>query len=117
MQPRNEGERAVPAVATQPRHEAATAAAATAAAGTPPAKKPGLLRRALEGLYNLRISTVFYWFWASLGLGLAGAQIQTKGVVVAFAVFWGITVIAMLGLAARMIGNWNARHHRPAPHA
>ncbi len=88
----------------------------TRSAGPAASKGPGPVHRALTALYEIRISTVFYLVSASLGLGLVAPQVQTEAVVVIFAVFWGVTVIAMLALSARMLSGrvGHGRHRRVA---
>lgn len=81
------------------------------------ANPAGPVHRALTALYEVKISTVFYLVSASLGLGLAGAQIDTTWVVVLFAVVWGVTVIAMLVLAARLLNEHLSQgRRRQLPH-
>ncbi|WP_035844861.1 hypothetical protein [Kitasatospora azatica] len=76
-------------------------------------------RDILDSLYHVSPMTVFWLVAASMGLGLVGAQVETLWMVVLFAVFWGITVVAMLVLAARLIAEHSAtsgggRHRRVA---
>jgi hypothetical protein len=54
-------------------------------------------------LLNVSPGAVFALVGVSMGLGLVGAQVETLWVLVVFSVFWGITVVAMLVLAARMV--------------
>ncbi|MDH6132030.1 hypothetical protein P3T37_001415 [Kitasatospora sp. MAA4] len=76
-------------------------------------REPGMARRALTALYEIRIHTVFVLVAASLGLGLCAPQIETEWVVAIFAGFWAITVVAMIALAARMLEERPARgRHR-----
>ncbi|PYC87386.1 hypothetical protein C7C46_04715 [Streptomyces tateyamensis] len=69
----------------------------------PGAAKVHPFRDIRDRLLNVTPKAVFVLVAASMGLGLVGAQVQTFWVLVLFAIFWGITVVAMLVLAARMI--------------
>jgi hypothetical protein len=76
-------------------------------------------RDILASIYHVKPMTVVWLVAASMGLGLVGAQVDTLWVVVLFSVFWGITVLAMLVLAARLLNehsaaSGNGRHRRVA---
>ncbi|MFE0462030.1 hypothetical protein ACFW1A_22555 [Kitasatospora sp. NPDC058965] len=71
-------------------------------AGREPAKIHPF-RDILDRLYHVTPGAVVVLVMISMGLGLVGAQVETLWVLVVFAVFWGITVAAMLVLAARMV--------------
>ncbi|WP_157536633.1 hypothetical protein [Kitasatospora mediocidica] len=120
MEPTNDAGRAGPPTdvqAVQEAHAAQLAQVEPTPAAPVVSTAPtaaGMARGALTALYEIRIHTVFVLVAASLGLGLCAVQIETGWVVGLFAVVWGVTVIAMIALAARMLEerSGKGRHRR-----
>ncbi|GAA1957316.1 hypothetical protein [Kitasatospora viridis] len=71
--------------------------------------QPHPVRDMVDAAWHIRPITVLVMIGASMGLGLVGAQVATTWVVVLFAIFWGLTVVATLVLTARML---TERQHR-----
>ncbi|WP_371483202.1 hypothetical protein [Kitasatospora sp. NBC_00315] len=75
--------------------------------------RPGRMGRARKALLGVHPSTVFCLVALSLGLGAVAAQMYYLPLLVVFAMVWGVTVIAMMGITARWIEE--SRHHHHAP--
>ncbi|MFI6448303.1 hypothetical protein [Kitasatospora sp. NPDC050543] len=64
----------------------------------------GLLYRVRTALAGVGNTEVVLLLGLSLGLGAVGAQVASLPVLVVFSVVWGVTVVALVGLALRWIG-------------
>ncbi|MFE9424082.1 hypothetical protein ACFYNO_14080 [Kitasatospora sp. NPDC006697] len=91
------------------------------------AAKPHPWHDILDAVWHVQPRTVLIMIGASMGLGLVGYQVETTWVVALFAVFWGLTVLAILVITARLlterpehpargagVGTGAGRHRRPA---
>jgi hypothetical protein len=54
-----------------------------------------------DAVWHMKPSTVLVMIGVSMGLGLCAYQIDTEWVVAIMAVFWGLTVLAILTFTAR----------------
>ncbi|TQF06780.1 hypothetical protein E6W39_37065 [Kitasatospora acidiphila] len=67
------------------------------------APKPHPFRDMWDAVWNIRLTWVLIMIGVSMGLGLCAYQIATEQVVEIMAVFWGLTVLAILIFTARWL--------------
>lgn len=70
-----------------------------------------------DAVWNIRLTWVLIMVGVSMGLGLCAYQIATEQVVEIMAVFWGLTVLAILIFTARWLTERPGRgRHRQVAH-
>ncbi|MEU8920525.1 hypothetical protein AB0D10_06225 [Kitasatospora sp. NPDC048545] len=77
-------------------------------------KNQGFGHRAWNWLLTLSPTVVTLMITLSVGMGMAAAQISLLAVLVPMAIFWGLTVIAMIGVLARWMTPGPGRHRAAA---
>lgn len=72
--------------------------------------RPGLGHRARSWLLTLSPTVVTFMVALSVGLGMVAAQVTLTPMLVLMAIFWGLTVIALIGVLARWMTPGRGRH-------
>ncbi|MET8544932.1 hypothetical protein ABZW03_30450 [Kitasatospora sp. NPDC004799] len=85
-------------------------ARADAEAGPRARKARGFGHQAWHWLLSLSPTVVTFMIALSVGLGMIAAQVSLLAVLVPMAVFWGLTVVAMIGVIARWMTPGPGRH-------
>ncbi|MGW3039765.1 hypothetical protein ACWC9T_06855 [Kitasatospora sp. NPDC001159] len=75
---------------------------------------PSLGHRAWRWLLSLSPTVVTFMVAFSIGLGMVGAQTSSMTALVLMAIFWGLTVIALVGVVARWMTPGRGRHRMAA---
>ncbi|WP_030243322.1 hypothetical protein [Streptomyces sp. NRRL S-350] len=75
---------------------------------------PSLGHRAWSWLLTLSPTVVTFMIALSVGLGMIATQVSLLPVMVLMAIFWGLTVIAMVGVIARWMTPGRGRHRMAA---
>ncbi|MFI2609346.1 hypothetical protein [Kitasatospora sp. NPDC018619] len=92
-------------------YQAVDAQAEAEAAAAPGARRNrGFGHRAWHWLLSLSPTVVTFMIALSVGLGMVAAQVSLLPVLVPMAIFWGLTVIAMVGVIARWMTPGPGRH-------
>ncbi|MFF4380091.1 hypothetical protein [Kitasatospora sp. NPDC001547] len=85
-------------------------ARADADAGPEARRARGFGHRAWHWLLSLSPTVVTFMIALSVGLGMIAAQVSLLPVLVPMAVFWGLTIVAMVGVIARWMTPGPGRH-------
>ncbi|MFI6156734.1 hypothetical protein ACIBCA_29100 [Kitasatospora sp. NPDC051170] len=73
-------------------------------------QNPGLGHRVRSWLLTLSPTVVTFMVALSVGLGMVATQVSLTPMLVLMAIFWGLTVIAMVGVLARWMTPGRGRH-------
>ncbi|MQS11125.1 hypothetical protein F7Q99_02195 [Streptomyces kaniharaensis] len=73
-------------------------------------KNPSMGYRAWHWLLSLSPTAVTFMVALSIGLGMVGAQVSSLPVLILMSIFWGATVVAMVGVVARWFTPGRGRH-------
>ncbi|MFJ6379601.1 hypothetical protein ACIQI7_06250 [Kitasatospora sp. NPDC092039] len=85
-------------------------ARADADAGPEARRARGFGHRVWHWLLSLSPTVVTFMIALSVGLGMIAAQVSLLPVLVPMAIFWGLTVVAMVGVIARWMTPGPGRH-------
>ncbi|MEV7770411.1 hypothetical protein [Kitasatospora sp. NPDC086791] len=77
-------------------------------------KNQGFAHRAWIWLLTLSPTVVTLMITLSVGMGMAAAQISLLAVLIPMAIFWGLTVVAIIGVVARWMTPGPGRHRATA---
>ncbi|MFJ8622839.1 hypothetical protein ACIRD3_08325 [Kitasatospora sp. NPDC093550] len=83
-------------------------------AGPDAPKDQGFAQRGWHWLLSLSPTVVTFMIAFSVGLGMVATQVSLLPVLVPMAIFWGLTVVAMIGVLARWMTPGPGRHRMAA---
>ncbi|MEU9040848.1 MULTISPECIES: hypothetical protein [unclassified Kitasatospora] len=79
-------------------------------AGPEAQRNQGFGHRAWNWLLTLSPTVVTFMIALSVGLGMVATQVSLTPMLVLMAIFWGCTVVAMVGVIARWMTPGRGRH-------